>query len=312
MGSRSRDKRDYQRDLRSTAPPPAVGSAPARSVIKPQLFNLSTSGTLLTGAVVERNRELGCQGIDSTAVKAARHLIVVHEGAPARLDWRHEGVARSETFAGDVILNPLGLFIAPRWWTDVELLLLAIEPSLVSRVAEEMGRHPVELIPRIRSGDEVLRALSRQLAAEFERDTPADRVYAQSLVYALVAHLIRHHSVSGLRPGGGIRSGLPPASLARVLDFIEAHLGDPLTLERLAGVAGFSPSHFTSLFRRATGLAPHQFLMERRVERARVLLSGTRLPISEVAVLAGFADQSHLTRTFKRLAGVTPRLVRAR
>ncbi len=312
MSSRFR-ARPGHRVVRPADSTPASNAlaAPARSAIKPQLFNLSTSGSLLTGAVIERNRERGDQDLDGTAVKAMRHLVVIHEGAPARLDWRHDGVAHSETFAGDVILNPLGLFIAPRWRADVELLLLALEPSFVSRVAEEMGRYPVELIPRIRSGDEVVRALCRQLVAECEREAPPDRVYAQSLVYALVAHLIRFHSVSGMR-SGRLRGGLPPVPLARVLDFIEAHLGESITLESLAGVAGFSPSHFTTLFRRATGLAPHQFLMERRVERARTLLAGTRLSIAEVAVLAGFADQSHLTRTFKRVAGVTPRLARRR
>ncbi len=93
---------------------------------------------------------------------------------------------------------------------------------------------------------------------------------------------------------------------------MRAHLDQAIALEDLAGVAGFSPSHFTAMFRRATGLAPHQYLMERRVEHARALLTATTLPIADVAVRSGFADQSHLTRVFKRHVGLTPRLVRGR
>lgn len=282
-----------------------------RSSIKPQLLNVSTSGSLLSGAIIERDREQGPRDSDGAAVKAARHLLVVHQGSPARLDWRQDGARRSEVFAGEAILNPLGLFLAPRWQQDVELLLLAFEPALVNHVAEDMGRQHVELVPHIRFDDEVVRALTGRLIAEFERDTPADRIYAQSLTYTLVAHLLRHYSVGGIRRGG-FRGGLPPSALRRVLDYAHAHLAEPLTLDALAEVAGYSPSHFTTLFKRATGLAPHRYLLERRLAQAQQLLTGTKLSIAEVASATGFADQSHLTRALKRWSGLTPRLLRHR
>ena len=85
------------------------------------------------------------------------------------------------------------------------------------------------------------------------------------------------------------------------------HLDADLTLERLAAAARLSVYHFARQFRAATGLPPHQYVILRRVERAKQLLqAGRDLPLAEVAARAGFADQSQFSRHFKRLVGVTP------
>lgn len=288
----------------------ARSDSEARSHLKPQLLNLSTSGLVLRGVIAERNREVSSRDLDSAAVKVAKHLIVLPQGPATRLDWKHDGRRRSETFSTQAIVNPVGTFIAPRWHRDVELILIGLDHALIQRVAADMGRQTAELIPRIHIEDPVLRTIGQQLNGEFERDVPADLFYAQSLSHALVAHLLRHHSVSGAR-APRTRAGLPPVALARSLDYIDAHLDQSMTLEDLASAAGFSASHFTTLFRRATRLAPHQYVMERRVERARVLLADRTLSIADVAHRTGFADQSHLTRIFKRLTGQTPRMARA-
>lgn len=281
------------------------------SAIKPQLINVSTSGTFINGVVVERNRERANVDIDSSAVKATQHLLVVHGGQPARLEWRHDGSYRDAQFTdGDAIVNPQGLFIAPRWRSEVEILLIALHPGLVNRTAEELGREGlVELIPQIHFRDELIRQLATKLIAEFEREVPPDRVYTASLAHALVAHLVRHYSVAGLKRSAP-RGGLAPRALSRVFDYINTHLHDPISLESLAGVAGLSSSHFVAMFKRSTGLAPHQFVLTQRIERARTLLQDPRLPIAEVATRAGFADQSHLTRMLRRHTGLTPRLIR--
>jgi AraC family transcriptional regulator len=289
----------------------AAAGAMRRSAIKPQLINVSSSGAFINGVVVERNRERANVDIDSSAVKASQHLLVIHSGQPARLEWRQAGSFRDAQFTnGDAIVNPQGLFIAPRWRSEVEILLIALNPGLVNRTAERLGREGlVELIPQIYFRDEMIRQLATNLIAEFERDVPPDRVYADSLAHALVAHLLRHYSVAGLKRGTP-RGGLAPRVLSRVFDYISAHLHDPISLESLAAVAGLSPSHFVAMFKRSTGLAPHQFVITQRIERARTLLEDHRLPIAEVATRAGFADQSHLTRLLRRHTGLTPRLIR--
>lgn len=105
----------------------------------------------------------------------------------------------------------------------------------------------------------------------------------------------------------GSRAGLSADLLAGLLDHIDCHLDGKLSLEELAAMAHFSPFHFARLFKESTGLAVHQYVIERRVLRSRQLLEEGELTIAEVASAAGFADQSHLNRHFKQRFQVTPR-----
>jgi AraC family transcriptional regulator len=91
-----------------------------------------------------------------------------------------------------------------------------------------------------------------------------------------------------------------------VLEFVDAHLDKSISLSALAHESGTSPFHFARLFKRRTGLAPHQFIIRKRIERARTLLSDADLSIAEVAFRCGFSHQSHFTVTFRRTVGVSP------
>jgi AraC family transcriptional regulator len=102
------------------------------------------------------------------------------------------------------------------------------------------------------------------------------------------------------------RGGLPPSVLRRVREYIEAHLEKNVSLEVLAGVAGLSTSYFARAFKQSEGVAPHDYLMRRRVHRALELLAGTDLPLSAIAHASGFSDQSHFARRFRQHSGVTP------
>ena len=102
-----------------------------------------------------------------------------------------------------------------------------------------------------------------------------------------------------------IRGGLSPKTLRRVQDHIATNLGQKITNEALAHVANLSPSHFARAFKDSQGVAPHRYILECRVKRTQELLA-TELSLSEVAVEVGFSDQSHLTRWFREIVGVTP------
>ena len=95
-------------------------------------------------------------------------------------------------------------------------------------------------------------------------------------------------------------------NLQRALVFIESHLDDDLTLPHLAETLGVSPHHFAHVFRRAVGVAPHKYVIRRRVERAKELLDTTDLPIVEIALSVGCANQSHFSAMFHRFTGLTP------
>lgn len=103
-----------------------------------------------------------------------------------------------------------------------------------------------------------------------------------------------------------IHGGLTDRALIRVRDFVDINLGEPITLEGMAGAACLSPCHFVRMFRRSTGQTPMHYLRRRRVEYAKRLLAGGGLSISEVALQAGFCDHSHLCRIFRQETGMSP------
>jgi AraC family transcriptional regulator len=106
-----------------------------------------------------------------------------------------------------------------------------------------------------------------------------------------------------LRRGG---AGLAPWQLARVRRHIERHLGSRLTNAGLAALVGLNEDYFARAFKASAGRAPHAYVVERRIERAKSLLLGGELPLCQVALAAGFADQAHLSRRFRKTVGASP------
>ncbi len=104
--------------------------------------------------------------------------------------------------------------------------------------------------------------------------------------------------------------GLTPTQLQQAIDYIHTHLDRDLSLIELASTINISPTYFASLFKQATGISPHQYVIQQRVERAKLMLLKTDLAIADIALQVGFSSQSHLTQQFKRLTGMTPKQVR--
>jgi AraC family transcriptional regulator len=110
-------------------------------------------------------------------------------------------------------------------------------------------------------------------------------------------------SSAPLAPGG-----LPAYKLRQAVEFIEAHLDRPISLARLAAVVDLSPFHSHREFKRSAGLTPGKYISQIRIKRAKTLLSESDLPLAEVALQLGFADQSHFTAAFRRATSMTPRV----
>ncbi|MBV8972862.1 MAG: helix-turn-helix transcriptional regulator [Sphingomonadaceae bacterium] len=103
-----------------------------------------------------------------------------------------------------------------------------------------------------------------------------------------------------------LRIHLSPSRLRRTLEFIESDLDQAITLADMARVAGLSPFHFARMFKLTTGETPYRYVRARRLDRARTLLAKTSLPLAEIALACGFANQSHFTVAFGRLIGLSP------
>jgi AraC-like DNA-binding protein len=158
--------------------------------------------------------------------------------------------------------------------------------------------------------DLVLAAVGHALRQELDCPSPAGALYANAAAHFLAMHLLRTVSSVGAALPEPPHRRLAPAQLERVVDFVQTHLSQDLSLACMAQHIGFSAYHFARLFRRTTGESPHQYVLRKRVERARLLLEQPNLPLVEVAFATGFANQSHLTQQFRRQFGVTPSVYR--
>jgi AraC-like DNA-binding protein len=106
---------------------------------------------------------------------------------------------------------------------------------------------------------------------------------------------------------GFARGGLPPRVLRRIREYIDDNIEQRISVELLAGIANLSICYFVRAFKQSMGVTPHDYLIRRRVERTKELLFGTNMPLSEIALAAGFADQSHFARRFRQHVGISPR-----
>ena len=149
------------------------------------------------------------------------------------------------------------------------------------------------------------------LIAEIEQGYPGGRLYGESLATALMTHLLAgysEHAPALDRCKGGIGS----RRLRMVLDYIEENLANDLSMAELGTVVDMSPCRFARLFKEAVGLPPHQFVLRKRVARARSMLEATATPLAEISANLGFESQSHFTAVFHKLAGTTPAAYRQR
>lgn len=214
---------------------------------------------------------------------------------------------------GDLIL-PSGIASEVRWKAAASIptqtLHLRLSRDLVARAAEEVtSQQQVSLIPRSGFRDPLLLQICLSLWNELGERSPAGKLYAQTAAQMIAVHLLRHYSTTPLEIKG-IAQGLTQRQIKRVTDFVLAHLNQDLSLETLAAQTGFSSYHFARLFRQTMGKSPHQFVLQLRLEKAQRLLKETDIPLAHVALESGFANQSHLTRHFKRCLGLTPRAYR--
>ena len=246
------------------------------------------------------------------------HRLVCHVGGPAHATCRTDNRTHHRLQSrGDLDLIPAGI---PGAWEDREaraVLLIGIAPELLAAAAARAGLEtPPELAPQLQLRDPRLEHLAWAFEAELRAEPSGDPLYGESLGLAIAAHLVRRYRVGAAAEaaaGGATRrepaAGLSPRQLRRVIEHIEAHVDGRLALAELAAVAGVSASHFKALFKRSTGLPVHQYVIRRRVERARLLLQERATTIADVAAQTGFANQSHLARWMRRVAGVTPTAV---
>jgi len=241
-------------------------------------------------------------------------LVAVHIGAAAKLKCRRDGRRYNGTAVhGDIDIIPA---YTPSLWEMQDQndasLLVSLPQKLLCSVAEQSGMNVerVEIRNRFQIRDAELEALCWAAKREMELRYPSGRLYLEGLALAVASRVVaRHSSVAEIAGGRSEKfdGGLSGHRLKQVLAFIEEQLAEDLSLDQIAAVAGLSASHVKTLFRKAMGMPVHQYVIQRRVERAKTLLMQDRLTITEIALAVGFAHQSHMARHMRRFLGVAPR-----
>jgi len=153
--------------------------------------------------------------------------------------------------------------------------------------------------------DKVMRHIGACLMEALRRPSEANQLFIDHMMLAFAAHIAQTYG--GLQTvAGSARGGLAPWQVKRACERLDANLGGTLPLQQIAAEFDLSVSHFSRAFRISTGLPPHQWLLRQRVKAAQQLMTVRDLPLSEIAISVGFANQSHFTKVFSAQVGVSP------
>lgn len=280
-------------------------------VLPPQPV-LSSAGRAWRGLEVMQLRH----SLTEVSVPAfASHIVTLYLGRPSSDVFKVDGrrYKRLQT-KGDLVVLPAG--VPSEWqWSGLEQeqddLYMHLTPAFVSEVAAGADLNPdgVELVARFDVRDSLIEHVGMALLAELKAEGVAGRLYAESLATQLAVQLLRRYTAAEhiIREHKG---ELAPHRLRRALDYINDDLARDLTLTEVARHVGISPYWFARMFKQSTGLAPHRYVIEQRIAQAKRLLSGTKLPIAEIALQIGCHSQSQLNNLFRRHAGTTPKAYR--
>jgi AraC family transcriptional regulator len=231
------------------------------------------------------------------------NVLSLHLGRPLSIRQRREDLSCAWTFRqGDLSLIPAGW--GTTCWTEktADFLQVELPPELVRRAAGDSDAD-TDLPCLFSFNDPVCRELSLSMLAEAQMHGAATRMYVESAAIVLAQRLL---ALRGRPPAPAPRPGLPPAVLRRATEFLYAEMNRNPGLTELATAVGMNVHHFSRLFKRSTGLAPHQYLVNMRLERAKQMLADGRSPIIEIAYEVGYANPSQFSAFFRKRTGLSP------
>jgi AraC family transcriptional regulator len=198
----------------------------------------------------------------------------------------------------------------PRYVIDKPFhsLYFYLPRSALDGISEQSGARRVSQIAcelGVGHDDAIIRQIGASFLEGLRRPAETNQLFIDHMMLALTAHVAQTYG-GWQHPAEPARGGLAPWQVRRACEKFESDLGGKLSLEQIAAEFNLSVSHFSRAFRVSTGLPPHQWLLRQRVNTAKQLMSVRDLPLSEIAISAGFANQSHFTRVFSAMVGVSP------
>jgi AraC family transcriptional regulator len=236
--------------------------------------------------------------------RTVSYRLLVNLGPPTPYAWRDEGQRRETVFSPKAVaFLPHSTLNRPHCG-PFEFATFSIAPSLVARLIDQDPVDPeASFIQRRNVFDPVAYMLTRQIIAELA--SPTERLYGETLCVTLAVHLLNAYRRDGAHVPR-IKGRLSAARARRVLEFMRANLGAPISMASLAEQAAVSEAHFARAFRATFGDPPHRLLLRWRLQWAQRLMEKDGLAIAEAAMVAGFCDQAHLTNAMRKHFGTTP------
>lgn len=240
-----------------------------------------------------------------------KHLVAMHYRRAALSRFLGRLPRTKPLKHGSLDIVPQRTRLGVYGYEETDFIMLALEPGFVQQIANESGMSDSKLVRHVGIRDPQIEHIAFALKSELDAGCPSGRVYGDGLAVALAARLLKRYSahVTTSNNGNALLSG---HTLRRVTDYIEENLTKDLTLAEIADVAHMSPHYFSRAFRNSTGVPPHSYVIDRRIEKAKALLSDNDLRLVEVGLSVGFQNQSHLTTLFHKRTGVTPKVYRSR
>jgi AraC family transcriptional regulator len=271
---------------------------------------LSSRGAGWEGMALEAHSTPPC---DHPYHEHPTHFLQLQLKGPARFEWTVGGRTRSAVAnPGTIFVISRGTYDRVQWTSSTDRVALALHPHLITHALEETDHlQDIELKQHFGTTDPHIESLILALRADLQDGSPAGRLYGESLATALAVYLQKRYAAVTPKSFQW-RGGMPGIRLNRVLEYIRANIGQDLRLSALAEIANMSPHYFSELFKQSTGLSPHRYVLQAKIERAKEHLRDLRVNVFEASVLTGFADQSYFTKVFRRVVGVTPTEFRAR
>ena len=265
--------------------------------IVPVLPYQTSCGLNWSGVEVHRYKLPGGNIKDHSYPQLAIFLTHLAESQPSELTVGGRTI-QGRIGNNTVSIAPPGVTVSGRTASPREVTVIFLEP----------GFDDAEVVAQYGIQDPLIRSVGMALDAEMASPHPGHKSYAESLAAALSAHIFARYANPDVPRLQGVSSRHPQlkAQLGRSIDYIHDHLEFGLSLDEMAGIANMSKYHFAKSFRQVMGIAPHQYVVKLRVEKARRLLAAGSLSVEEVANRVGYADAAHFSEQFRKIVGLGP------
>jgi AraC family transcriptional regulator len=241
--------------------------------------------------------------------------LIYHLSRPTEVTRKIEGATRESALIGPrrICLTPGEATTEWRHAGHPEILQVYLRQSVYEAAVTEIygcDSSGAELVPRFAILDPLLEQLAIAITNALRDGAAEDGLYIDTVAQMMAVHLARSHS-SRSRPMRILPAKpLSGWKMRRVIEYIEDNLEGDLSLQAMAAEVDISPLYLARAFKSAVGQSPHQYVLARRIERAKELLRNTDLPVVDVALSSGFSSQSHLSHWFIRQVGVSPAVYR--